>query len=95
MRVLSWASRVLVFLLLFAFAVKNTEPVSVRFLLGAVWHAPLIIVMLAFFVGGATLAVLSLLGTLFRLRREIAGLRAGLVDSASSAARMVPPEHPH
>lgn len=93
MRALLWASRVLVFLLLFAFAVKNTEPVSVRFFLGAVWHAPLIIVMLAFFVGGATLAVLSLLGTLFRLRREVAGLKADLVDSRTTATRMATPEH--
>jgi integration host factor subunit beta len=74
-RALLWASRIVLFLFLFAFAVKNTEPVGVRFLLNTVWHAPLVIVLLAFFVAGAALAVLSLIGRVFGLRREVARLK--------------------
>lgn len=48
MRALLWASRIVLFLFLFAFAIKNTEPVGVRFLLDTVWQAPLVIVLLVF-----------------------------------------------
>lgn len=75
MRVMLWACRIFVFLFLLAFALKNTDPVSVRFFFDAAWQAPLIIVMLAFFSGGAFLGVLSLLGTVFGLRREVARLK--------------------
>jgi uncharacterized integral membrane protein len=75
MRALLWATRIFIFLFLLAFALKNTEPVNVRFFFDAVWQAPLIIIALAFFAGGAALGVLSLLGTVFGLRREIARLK--------------------
>ena len=54
---------------------KNTGPVSVRFFLDTAWQAPLIIIVLAFFAGGAALGVLSLLGTVFGLRREVSRLK--------------------
>lgn len=75
MRSVLWGIRIFVFLFLLAFAVKNTETVSVRFFFDAGWQAPLIIVMLVFFAGGAALGVLSLLGTVFGLRREVARLK--------------------
>ena len=78
MRTLLWASRIFIFLFLFAFAVKNTNPVSVHFFLDAAWQAPLVIVALVFFAAGALLGVLSLLGTIFGLRREMAKLRREL-----------------
>ena len=70
-----WSLRILVFLVLFLFALKNTDPVSINFFLDSAWHAPLIIVVLVFFAGGALLGVLSLIGTVFRLRREVARLK--------------------
>ena len=75
MRVLLWVGRAVIFVALLAFAFKNTDVVDVRFLFDASWHAPLIIVLLAFFAAGAALGVLSLLGTVFGLRREISRLR--------------------
>ena len=78
MRALLWASRIFIFLFLFAFAIKNTDPVSVRFFFDAAWQAPLVIVVLAFFAGGAVLGALSLLGTIFGLRREANKLRREL-----------------
>lgn len=96
MRALLWASRIFIFLFLFAFAIKNTDPVSVRFFFDAAWQAPLVIVVLAFFAGGAALGALSLLGTIFGLRREANRLRrelklaqtAQLINQeASSSAR--------
>ena len=75
MRILLWGCRFFIFLFLFAFALKNTDPVSVRFFLDTAWQAPLIIIVLAFFAGGAALGVLSLLGTVFGLRREVSRLQ--------------------
>ena len=75
MRVLLWGCRIFIFLFLLAFALKNSDPVSVRFFFDSAWQAPLIIIVLAFFAGGAALGVLSLLGTVFGLRREVSRLR--------------------
>ncbi len=85
MRALLWASRIFIFLFLFAFAIKNTDPVSVRFFFDAVWQAPLVIVVLVFFAGGAVLGALSLLGTIFGLRREANKLRRELKQTQAAA----------
>ena len=75
MRILLWCSRIFIFLFLLAFALKNTDPVSVFFFYDTSWQAPLIIVVLAFFAGGVALGVLGLIGTVFNLRREIKRLK--------------------
>ncbi len=75
MRAVLWGCRIFIFLFLLAFALKNTELVSIRFFFDSFWQAPLIIVVLAFFSVGAALGVLSLLGTIFGLRREVARLK--------------------
>lgn len=75
MRAVLWGCRIFIFLFLLAFALKNTEPVSVRFFFDAAWQAPLIIIVLAFFAGGAVLGLMALLGTVFGLRREISRLK--------------------
>jgi hypothetical protein len=55
------------------------------------WHAPLVIVVLAFFAGGAGLAVLFLLGTLLGQRRELARLQRELTSSDQRGQRPAPP----
>ncbi len=84
MRSLLWFSRVVLFLFIFAFAIKNTDPVGVRFFLDTVWQAPLVIVLLVSFAGGAVFAVLSLLGTLFSQRREVNRLKRELKVAQAS-----------
>lgn len=78
MKYLLWFLRVLLFLVLLGFAIKNTDPVAVRFYLGSEWEAPLVIVLLVAFVIGAAAGVTAILGVVFRKRREIAGLRKQL-----------------
>ena len=78
MRVLAWTLRVILFLALFLFALKNTDTVSLRLYFDQVWHAPLVLVLLVFFAAGAALGVLATLATVFRQRREIARLRREL-----------------
>jgi len=72
---LLWLLRILVFAIILAFALKNIDPVAVRFYLGSEWEAPLAFVLLIAFVLGAAAGVLASLGLVFRKRREIAGLR--------------------
>ena len=75
MRILTWAIRLVVFVLLVAFAARNVEPVAVRFYFDLSLQAPLVLVLLAFFVLGALFGVIALLGTVLRQRREIAVLK--------------------
>ena len=75
MRLVTWAVRLFVFLLLVAFAAKNVEPVTLRFYFDLVLQAPLVAVLFAFFAAGALFGILALLGTVLRQRREISLLR--------------------
>lgn len=75
MRYISWTLRILLFLLLFGFALKNTDPVMVRFYLGSQWEAPLAMVVLVFFGVGAVAGVIACLTHVYRQRREILQLR--------------------
>ncbi|HEX7810458.1 MAG TPA: LapA family protein [Burkholderiales bacterium] len=78
MRYLSWALRILLFLLLFGFALKNTAPVAVHFYLGSRWESPLALVLLVFFAAGAAAGVAACLSHSYRQRREILELRKEL-----------------
>lgn len=83
MRLVTWAIRLIVFVLLIAFAAKNVEPVTLRFYFDLALQAPLVVLLLAFFALGALFGVLALAGTLLRQRREIGLLR-----------RRIPPDEP-
>ena len=75
MTFLTWALRFIIFFILLVFALRNTQPASLQFILGYVWEAPLVIVLLVFFAGGAILGALSVVGVIFRQRREISRLK--------------------
>ena len=78
MRYLVWLLRVLVFLVLLGFAVKNDQPVVLRYFLGYEWQASLVVVLLLFFAVGVSVGMLALLGNIFRQRKEIAALKKEL-----------------
>ena len=69
-RYLGLAAKLLVFLLVLGFALKNSHSVTFYSYLDYVWQAPLIVMLVLAFVLGALTGVLALLPTLFRLRRE-------------------------
>ena len=75
MTALTWAIRAIIFVFLVVFATQNTDSASLRLLPGVVWQTPLVIALLAFFIGGVILGALSLLGVIFRQRREISRLK--------------------
>jgi len=93
MGVLTWAIRIALFVVLLAFAARNTDPVTLRFYFDLAWQAPLVALLLAFFVAGAVLGLVAMSGTYLAQRREIARLqRAGPAgrDSKAPAASQPP-----
>ena len=91
MTALTWAIRAIIFVFLVVFATQNTDPVSLRLLPGAIWQAPLVIALLVFFVGGVIIGALSLLGVIFRQRREISRLKREALRKPASLTPEEPP----
>jgi putative membrane protein len=94
MRYVTWAVRLVVFLFLLAFAVKNTDPVTLRFYFELAWQAPLIVLLLAFFAGGAVFGLAAALTTVFAQRRENIELRRELESQRANAAAASSPLPP-
>jgi len=98
MRYLVWALRLLVFVVVLMFALKNTDRVAVNFYNDYVLHdVPLIVVMLATFVAGAVFGLLLTVPAAMRRRREAMRLRRELdrVQNAINnqpSADTIPPE---
>jgi putative membrane protein len=62
---------VIIFIVFFGFALKNTQEVVLSFFLGYEIRGPLVILLLGFFAAGAVLGVLAMTPTLFRYRRDL------------------------
>ena len=78
MRYLTWLLRIVLFLVLLGFAVKNDQPVVLRYFFGYEWQASLVVVLLLFFAVGVGTGMLAVLGNIFRQRREIGVLKREL-----------------
>jgi len=89
MRIVTWTIRLFVFVLLVAFAARNTDPVTLRFYFDLALQTPLILALFGAFALGAFFGVLSLLGTVLRQRREMTSLRR-----KASPSEPVPPSFP-
>ena len=78
MRIFSLATKVAVFLLLFGFAVKNTDGVTLRYFGGLEWQAPLALVLLVMFAAGVFAGILTGIGKIASQRRELTALKREL-----------------
>jgi len=78
MRYLVWLLRAVIFIVLLGFAVKNDQPVVLRYFFGYEWQASLVVILLLFFAVGMGIGVLAVLGNIYRQRREIAALKKEL-----------------
>jgi uncharacterized integral membrane protein len=95
MRIVSWVFNFLLFLIALGFALSNTEPVDLRFLIGDLsWSAPLVIFLLVFFAAGVVIGLLAAVPAMFRQRREIARLGRELrhATAPQSKTEQLPPE---
>jgi len=95
MRYLVWILRLVVFVVVLMFALKNTGPVDVRFFADhVVTGVPLIVVMLSVFVLGVLLGLLIAAPSILRRRREAARLRKELARlEEKSRQTNIPPEN--
>jgi uncharacterized integral membrane protein len=75
MRFVRWVIGVALFLALFAVALQNAEPVTLRFYHGWTWQAPLVFVVLAAFVAGVAAGLLAGAARAARLARQLGRLR--------------------
>ena len=86
MRILFLLVKIALFLLLLGFALKNTDPVTIRYFLGMEWQAPLAFVLLVTFGLGIFGGMLTNLLVAARLRRELLALKRELRDQRLAAA---------
>ncbi len=101
MRVILWALRAFIFFTLFAFALNNEQVVELHWFFGAMWRAPMVIVVLVAFTAGASLGVLAMVPSWWRHRR-VAKRHAPtppppkrtVADAPTQAPSEFGPEHP-
>ena len=70
MKIISTIVGCVLFVLFFSFALKNAQVVDLHVFLNYEIRGPLVLMLLGFFVAGASLGVLALTPTVFRHRRE-------------------------
>lgn len=91
-RYLAWIVRIALFLLVLAFALENSQVVSVQYFVATPWQAPLVVVILLCFAVGAALGVLAVIPAFIRMRRDMALLRRQLKLLQPDQARSEPPQ---
>ncbi|SAL54446.1 membrane protein [Caballeronia turbans] len=95
MKFIVWLIRVLVFVLLLVLALANTQSVTLNFLAGYAWTAPLILIGLAFFVVGLLAGLVSAVPATVRLRMENGRLKRELrVARETPVVKEEPPMPP-
>jgi len=104
MRYLVWLTRLLVFVVVLMFALKNTQTVAVHFLADATLaDVPLVVVLLVTFIVGMLLGLLLTVPTALRRRREAARLKrevarlqaeVGGINNAPLPAEAITPMSP-
>jgi len=75
MRYFNWILRIVLFIALLGFAVKNDQPITLRYFFGYEWQSSLVLVLLIFFAVGAVVGVLAMFVNVLQQRREIAALK--------------------
>jgi uncharacterized integral membrane protein len=78
----------ILFVLFFSFALKNTHQVDLHFFLNYEVRGPLVLMLLAFFVAGASFGILAVTPTVFRHRRE-SSQHKNTIQALQSAAGTV------
>ena len=71
MKFISRIIAAILFIAFFGFALKNEQIVTLQYFFGYQQSAPLVIMLLIFFVAGAVLGILAMVPMVFRHRRDI------------------------
>ncbi len=78
MKYILWLLKAAIFFTLFAFALNNQQDTAVHFFFGTVWHAPLVLVVLASFAAGLVIGALGMVPRWWKQRKAArVGFAAG------------------
>lgn len=86
MRYFNWLLRIVLFIFLLGFAVKNDQPVVLRYFFGYEWQSSLVLVLLLFFAAGVGVGMVAALSKIFMQRREINTLKRELNQKNNSSS---------
>ncbi|MDP2761882.1 MAG: LapA family protein [Sideroxyarcus sp.] len=92
MRYLTWFLRIVLFVALLGFALKNNEPVVLRYFFGYEWNTTLVVALLSFFALGMLFGVVAMVQPWFRLRGELAEAKRALQTAQQQPATPSSPE---
>ena len=76
-----WLLNAAIFFVLFAFALNNQEPITLRLFFGTQWQAPLVLVLLLTLLLGVVLGVIVMLPLWLRARKA----RSSKTDLSANA----------
>ena len=88
MKIISTIVGIVLFILFFGFALKNTQEVDLHLFLNYELRGPLVLLLLAFFVAGAALGVLALTPSIVRRRREAVRQQTMILTLQSAALQV-------
>ncbi len=71
---------IILFVLFFGFALKNDQIVTLQYFFGYQQSAPLVIMLLLFFIAGAVLGALAMVPMIYRHRRDLSRHKKTLAD---------------
>ena len=94
MKTVSTIVGLIIFILFFGFALKNTQEVNLHFFLDYELRGPLILMLLGAFVAGASVCVLALMPAMFRQRRDSTKKNATLRVLQAAASQSAPLPQP-
>ena len=90
MKYLLWLLKAAIFFTLFAFALNNQQTVTVHFFFGTFWQAPLVLVVLAAFVGGLIAGVLVMVPRWWKQRSNAAKLSQPAAETENANTPSTP-----
>ncbi|GGX43169.1 hypothetical protein GCM10010946_22060 [Undibacterium squillarum] len=96
MKYISRLLTLLLFVGFFGFALKNDEIVTLKYFFGFQQSAPLVIMLLIFFIAGAVIGAMAMVPMVYRHRRDLTHHRKTLAevekerDAAQQAATQAP-----
>ena len=86
MRLIIWTLKALVFFTLFAFALNNQHPASVKWFFGVEWQAPMVFVVVAAFAAGCAFGVVAMVPGRWRARQRKPLTGSGTPDTRNATA---------
>jgi uncharacterized integral membrane protein len=97
MKIISRIMAVILFIVFFGFALKNDQIVTLHYFLGYAQSAPLVILLLAFFLSGAILGILAMVPIVFHHRKDISRHKKTIAEieqerAAEQRASTQPPQ---